>query len=64
MSRRRLEIGTIVKLALNGADFTAAHSFRIEQMVPLDCGGALYRIRSEREPFDRIVSEDVLALQR
>jgi hypothetical protein len=53
-----------VRLTLNGADLTAAHSFRIKQLVPLDCGSALYRIRSEREPFDRIVSEDLLAPQR
>jgi hypothetical protein len=32
-------------------------TYRIEQLLTLDDGATLYKIRHENEPFDRIVSE-------
>ena len=37
--------------------------YRIEQLVRLDSGVTLYKIKSEMEPFDRIVDEADLAPQ-
>ena len=37
--------------------------YRIEQLVRLDSGVTLYKIKSETEPFDRIVDESDLKPQ-
>ncbi len=40
---------------------TASATFRIEQLLKLDDGITLYKVKSETEPFDRIVAECDLA---
>jgi hypothetical protein len=65
MSKRELNVGSIVHFApqhrANGADIPA---YRIEQRLELKDGATLYKIRSETEPFDRIVGEGDLAMRR
>jgi hypothetical protein len=65
MSRRELNVGSIVHFTprerANGA---ATPAYRIEQLLTPEDGATLYKIRSEAEPFDRIVSEGDLAMRR
>jgi hypothetical protein len=58
MARRELYVGSFVQIA----SFATAHAapdaaFRIEQLLQLDDGATLYKIRTDAEPFDRIVAE-------
>jgi hypothetical protein len=53
MSRREFDIGSFVHIS--GLETEA--SYRIEQLLKLDDGATLYKIRHDAEPFDRIVSE-------
>lgn len=62
MSAHKLKVGAIVRLARMHVRIGAKHhDYRIEQLVPLKDGGTLYKIKSEAEPFDRIVCEGDLA---
>jgi len=63
MSRDELGVGAIVRFACKGAmNGAGAWEYRIEQLVRLEDGAILYKIKCEAEPFDRIVSECDLAL--
>lgn len=67
MARLELEIGALVQFA--GAQFAGLEtghmapevSYRIEQLMMLDDGATLCRIRCDAEPFDRVVSAWQLA---
>jgi hypothetical protein len=61
MSRLELEIGSFVRFCgLETGHMAPEASYRIEQLLKLDCGGTLYKIRSDAEPFDRVVAEQQL----
>ena len=64
MSQRKLSVSTVVQArrvtALAPAGLTL---FRIKQLVRLEGGGLLYKIKSDGEPFDRIVDEHELIPQ-
>jgi hypothetical protein len=58
MSRRQLDIGSFVHFASFAAGQAAPEAaFRIEQLLKLDDGATLYKIRADAEPFDRVVAE-------
>jgi hypothetical protein len=58
MSKRRLDVGAIVYLSsITATARNGATAFRIEELLRLDDGLTLYKVRSETEPFDRIVAE-------
>jgi len=62
MSKRQLDVGAIVHIrhvavATGGV---AAH-FRIQELLMLDDGSTVYKVRNDSEPFDRIVGERDLA---
>ncbi len=67
MARFELELGALVQFA--GAQFAGLEtghmatevSYRIEQLLMLDDGATLYRIRCDAEPFDHVVSARQLA---
>jgi hypothetical protein len=67
MEKRRLDVGAIVQLAhthrahVATTSHHAAVAFRIEELLRLDNGITLYKVKSENEPFDRIVAECDLA---
>ncbi len=64
MPKRQLHVGAIVHIrhvALTSRD--GAASFRIEELVRLDDGDTLYKVKNDAEPFDRIVAEGDLALR-
>ena len=64
MSKRRLNVGAIVhirQVSLTARD--GAATFRIEELLRLDDGGTLYKVKSDIEPFDHIVAERDLALR-
>jgi hypothetical protein len=64
MSKRTLTVGAIVRLprvATTTRNGTA--TFRIEQLLQLEDGLTLYKVKSETEPFDRIVAECDLAVR-
>jgi hypothetical protein len=65
MSRRKLDVGAIVHFTRLEAR-TGAHApeYRIEQLLGPEDGVTLYKIRSEAEPFDRIVAECDLTMRR
>jgi hypothetical protein len=57
MSRRELEIGAFVQISgLEVGQMPPEASYRIEQLLELDGGPTLYKVRSDAEPFDRIVA--------
>jgi hypothetical protein len=63
MSKRELDVGAIVHLphmATTARD--GAATFRIEELLRLEDGMTLYKVKCEAEPFDRIVAECDLAL--
>jgi hypothetical protein len=63
MPKRHLHVGAIVHIrhvALTSTDVAAC--FRIEQLVRLDDGDTLYKVKNDTEPFDRIVAACDLAL--
>jgi len=47
-------------VAVTGRDGTVA--FRIKELLRLGDGDTLYKVKSDTEPFDRIVAECDLAL--
>ena len=62
MSKRRLDVGAIVHIRhFAAAASNGAATFRIEGLLRLDDGGTLYKVKSDTEPFDRIVAERDLA---
>jgi hypothetical protein len=73
MAKRALNVGSIVRFPPIAAATTRRGAamcrsdyrieYRIEQLVRLECGTVLYKIKSETEPFDRIVDESDLAAQ-
>jgi hypothetical protein len=57
MSRRELEVGAFVQFSgLETGHMAPEASYRIEQLLTLDSGATLYKIRSDAEPFDRIAN--------
>ena len=64
MSQRKLSVGAVVQARhLAASVSTELASFRIKQLVQLEGGGLLYKIKSDCEPFDRIVDEHELIPQ-
>lgn len=64
MSRRELNVGSIVHFTrVDRASGAGTATYRIEQLFTLEDGAMLYKIRSEAEPFDRIVCECDLAMR-
>lgn len=62
MSDRGLEVGMTVHFArLAASTGSGAHEFRVMQLLNLNDGATLYRIKCESEPFDRVVAEADLA---
>ena len=64
MSKRKLDVGAVVHIrhvAVTARD--GAATFRIEELLRLDDGSTLYKVKSDAEPFDRIVAECDLALR-
>jgi len=62
MSRPELDIGSLVQLSGLATGYMAPEiSYRIEQLLQLDGGGTLYKVRNEAEPFDRVVAASELA---
>ncbi len=59
MSERSSISGTLPACA---ASRNGAASFRIEELLRLDNGDTLYKVKSDTEPFDRVVAECDLAL--
>ena len=59
MSKRELVVGAIVHIRHVAA---SAATYRIAELLLLDNGIILYKVKSETEPFDRIVAEPDLAL--
>jgi hypothetical protein len=58
MSRRELDVGSFVFVSgLETGLLAPEASYRIEQLLTLDDGGTLYKVRHDAEPFDRVVSE-------
>ena len=58
MSRRELDVGSFVHFTGFATGYAAPEaSYRIEQLLKLGDGATLYKIRSDAEPFDRVVSE-------
>ena len=64
MPERELDVGVIVQFrrvaAANGA---VAREYRIKQLLRLQDGATLYKIKSEAEPFHRVVCECDLDLR-
>lgn len=61
MSQRELEIGSFVHFSgLETGQMAPDASYRIEQLLKLDSGERLYKIRSSAEPFDHVVAEQQL----
>jgi hypothetical protein len=64
MSKRTLDVGTIVHLPhIATTTRDGAAMFRVEELLRLDNGSTLYKVKSETEPFDRIIAECDLALR-
>jgi hypothetical protein len=58
MSKRALDVGAIVYLSsITTATRDGPPAFRIEELLRLEDGITLFKVRSETEPFDRIVAE-------
>jgi hypothetical protein len=58
MSGRELAIGSFVQLSGIETGLLAPEaSYRIEQLLTLEGGLTLYKVRSDDEPFDRVVAE-------
>lgn len=58
MSGRELAIGSFVQLSgLETGLLAPEASYRIEQLLTLDGGATLYKVRNDDEPFDRVVAE-------
>jgi hypothetical protein len=65
MSERELSVGAVVRcrreMAVNGS---GSFEYRIEELLRLADGATLYWIKSDAEPFQRVVSERDLDLRR
>jgi hypothetical protein len=61
MSKRRLDVGAIVHVPHMATTSNGRATFHVEALSRLDNGIALSKIKSETEPFDRIVAECDLA---
>lgn len=61
MRSGELDVGTIVHF-MQATVCASPRDYRIEQLVLLEGGVRLYRIKSDAEPFDRIVAARDLAL--
>jgi hypothetical protein len=58
MSRRELDVGAFVHFAGFATGYAPPEaSYRIEQLLTLQDGATLYKIRNDAEPFDRVVTE-------
>ena len=58
MARRELDVGSFVFVSGLVTGLLAPEaSYRIEQLLTLDDGDTLYKVRHDAEPFDRVVSE-------
>ncbi len=58
MSQRPLHVGAMVMMqAVASTDGATQEFYRIEQLFEVPDGSWLYKIRSDAEPFDRIVSD-------
>lgn len=58
MSRRELDVGSFVHFSgLETGHMAPEATYRIEQLLKLEDGATLYKIRNEVEPFDRVVAE-------
>lgn len=63
MSRRELEIGAFVQvIGLEVGQMAPEASYRIEQLLTLDGGATLYKVRTDAEPFDRVVTAQQLTV--
>lgn len=61
MSRRELEIGSFVQITgFEVGQMAPEASYRIEQLLKLDDGDTLYKVRCDEEPFDRVVAAQQL----
>ncbi len=57
MPRRELEVGSFVQVTgFEVGQMAPEASYRIEQLLTIDGGATLYKIRCETEPFDRVVA--------
>lgn len=56
MSSRELDVGTIVHFLCESARGTIAQ-YCVQELLFIEDGAVLYRIKSDAEPFDRIVAE-------
>ncbi|MFA5898456.1 MAG: hypothetical protein WC829_05025 [Hyphomicrobium sp.] len=64
MSRRELEIGSFVQVSgLEAGNMLPEASYRIEQLLRLNDGVTLYKIRNDAEPFDHVVTERQLIIR-
>ena len=58
MSRRELNVGAFVHFTEFASGYAPPEaSYRIEQLLTLQDGATLYKIRNDAEPFDRVVAE-------
>ncbi len=58
MSRRELTIGSFVHFtAMESGPAASGCQYRIEQLLTLEEGLTLYKIKTDAEPFDRVVAE-------
>jgi hypothetical protein len=63
MAQLTLNVGSLVILPhIAATTRTGSTTFRIEELLTLDDGLILYKVKSEAEPFDRIVDERELVL--
>ncbi len=64
MSKRTLDVGAIVHLPhIATTTRDGAATFRVEELLQLDNGSTLYKVKSEAEPFDRILAEGDLGFR-
>jgi hypothetical protein len=61
VSDRLFKIGDVVHLrAAARQAFACLQTFKIVATLPLEGNSRKYRIRSEQEPYERVVTEDCL----
>jgi hypothetical protein len=64
MAQLTLNVGSFVTLPhIAATTRTVPATFLIQELLTLDDGLILYKVKSEAEPFDRIVDERELVLQ-
>lgn len=58
MPSQRLSVGATVRFTRVDADAPdQMRDYRVEQLIAIETGVTLYKIRNASEPFDRLVSE-------